>query len=96
MVVGKDKCKIRNVHITLGDYFIGESDCIYRVGFMQLNQNCTNSISLEVISNSKSFIFGLSKQRDYKYEFEQKGMNKKINYKRSYSFIDIREIDNLS
>lgn len=46
-----NQCQIKDVHITLGDYFTEESSPVaYRVGFMT-DKECTEKIQLGVLSD---------------------------------------------
>ena len=38
--LSSNDCNVKNVHITLGDYFVDGSEVIYRIGYMVGNSEC--------------------------------------------------------
>ena len=91
-------CLPSNIHITLGDYFSdSKSEIIYRVGFMQKNQNCQNEIKLKIEFEDEKLnpkVFQPKKTRDY--NFSGPAYHQTVEYHRSFKFFEITNLENNS
>ena len=92
------KACVKNVHITLGDYFADpQSNVFYRVGFMlekYQDKDCLDNLKLEVeFDGSETKSYSITTHRDYKYQYDppENGSEKDklTNIERTFAFADI-------